>query len=112
MNTPEKKSKLKKCVHEAEYGVRQLQQKVEQLTHKREENIDSDLHCDLLGIMERAVVRVCKIILGGATTCRNHKRSPPSTFAPSNYLMVSEPQALIYFSISCNTNHGIYKAAI
>ena len=55
MNTPEKRAKLdkmKKRVLVAENEVRKLQQKVKQLTQERGENIDKDVHGELLSIMQ------------------------------------------------------------
>lgn len=55
MNTPEKKAKLsnmKKRAQSAEPEVQMLKRRVEQLTQKHGESVDSSLHRDLVSIMQ------------------------------------------------------------
>lgn len=55
LNTPEKKAKvteLKKRAQAAETENRRLQVKIERLTQQQGDNVDSDFHRDLWGIMK------------------------------------------------------------
>ena len=46
-----KMKEMKKCIHTAESELRNLQKKLQELTEPKGENVDNNLHNDLLSIM-------------------------------------------------------------